>query len=132
MALVKVVDRVHVNPVLRQWWRKDDLVPNRARPHPYQAGVPAEYQQADRWFRLDTSLDPPPPWMLTGDLRVFSLALVQGKAPNRQWLVYAHSPLADRKAVGVTIPEYRQITIDIPVAGTFYQVAETTGTVEPL
>jgi len=132
MALVKAVDRVHVNPVLRQWWRKGDLVPNRARPHPYQAGIPAEYQQVDRWFRLDTSLDPPPPWKLTDDLRVFSLALVQGKAPNRQWLVYAHSPLADRKAVGVTIPDYKRITIDISVAGTFYQVAETTGTVEPL
>ena len=82
MALVKAVDRVHVNPVLRQWWRKGDLVPNRARPHPYQAEVPAEYRQADRWFRLDTSLDPPPPWKLTDDLRVFSLALVQGKAPE--------------------------------------------------
>jgi hypothetical protein len=52
--------------------------------------------------------------------------------PPQQWLVYAHSPLADRKAVSVIIPEYRQITIDIPVAGAFYQVVETTGTVEPL
>jgi hypothetical protein len=132
MALVKAVDRVHVDPVLRRWWRKGDLVPNRARPHPYQAAIPAEYRQADRWFRLDTSLDPPSPWKLTDDLRVFSLALVRGKAPHRQWLVYAHSPLAGRKAVGVTIPEYKQITIDIPVAGAFYQVAETTGTAEPL
>ena len=107
MALVKAVDRVHTQAVLRQWWRKGDLVPNRARPHPYQAGIPAEYQQADRWFRLDTALDPPSPWGLTTDLQVFSLALVQGKAPQRQWLVYAHSPLADRKAVSVTIPEYK-------------------------
>lgn len=132
MAIVKAVDRVHVNPVLRQWWRKGELVPNRAQPHPYRAGIPAEYQAADRWFRLDTAVDPPRPWKLTDDLRVFALALVQGKAPNRQWLVYAHCPLANRKAVGVTIPEYQQITIDIPVAGAFYQVAEKTGGVEPL
>ena len=98
MAIVKAVDRVHDTPVLRQWWRKGDLVPNRAHPHPYQADIPAEYQQADRWFRLDTALDPPPPWKLTTNLQIFSLALVRGKSPTRQWLVYAHAPLADRKA----------------------------------
>ena len=132
MAIVKSVDRVHTNPVLRQWWRKGELVPNRSHPHPYQAGIPVEYQQADRWFLLDTTLDPARPWTLATDLPVFSLALVQGKAPARQWLVYAHSPLADRKAVGVTIPDYKQITIDVPVAGAFYRVTEETGTVEAL
>ena len=96
------------------------------------AGIPAEYQQADRWFRLDTALDPPPPWKLGTDLQVFGLALVQGKAPTRQWLVYGHSPLIERKSVSVTIPRYKQITVDIPVAVAFYQVAETTGKVEPL
>ena len=40
---------------------------------------------------------------------------MQGKSPTRQWLVYAHSPLKDRKAVGVTIPDYKAVTIDVPV-----------------
>jgi len=132
LAIAGAVDRVYANPVLRQWWRKGELVPNHAHPHPYQAAIPAEYQQVDRWFLLDTTLDPARPWSLSTALPVFSLALIQGKAPNRQWLVYAHAPLGDRKAVGVTIPEYKQVAIDVPVAGVFYQVDEARGTAEPL
>lgn len=132
LAVAKAVDRVYADPVLRSWWRKGELVPNRAHPHPYQAGIPAEYQQADRWFLLDTSLDPARPWSLDTALPVFSLALMQGKAPDRQWLVYAHSPLGDRQAVGVTIPGYQQIAIDVPVAGAFYRVDEAQGTAEQL
>jgi hypothetical protein len=132
LALVKAVDRVHVDPVLHEWWRKGELVPNRAQVHPYQADIPAEYRDADRWFRLNTSVDPPQPWRLTDDLRVFSLALIQGQTPNRKWLIYAHSPLADRTSVSVTIPDYKPVTIDIPVAGRFYQVVESTGAAEPV
>jgi hypothetical protein len=132
MALVRAVDRVHTTSALREWWRSGVLVPNRAATHPYQANVPAEHRQADRWFRLDTALDPPRPWNLTTRLQVFALALVRGKAPNRQWLVYAHAPLGGKKAVPVTIPEYKPVALDIPVAGAFYQVAESAGTVEPL
>jgi hypothetical protein len=132
LAIAKAVDRVYANPVLRQWWQKGELVPNRAHAHPYQAGIPAEHQQADRWFLLDTSLDPPRPWSLGTALPVFSLALVQGNASARQWLVYAHAPLGDRKAVGVTIPGYKQIAIDVPVAGAFYWIDETKETAEQL
>ena len=107
-------------------------MPNRADSHPYQEAIPPEYRQADRWFLLDTSLDPARPWSLGTELPVFALALVQGKTPTRQWLVYAHSPLKDRKAVGVTIPDYKAVTIDVPVAGAFYQVDEARGTAEQL
>jgi hypothetical protein len=130
MAIAQAVDRVYASSVLRQWWQKGELVPNRAHPHPYQAGIPAEYQQADRWFLLDTTLDPPRPWSLATPLPVFSLALVQGTAPARQWLVYAHPPLGDRKAVGVTIPEYKSLVIDVPVAGAFIRIDEAKGTAE--
>jgi len=130
MAIAKAVDRVYASPVLRQWWRKGELVPNRAHPHPYQAGIPAAYQQADRWFLLDTTLDPARPWSLATPLPVFSLALVQGTAPTRQWLIYAHAPLGDRKAVGVTIPQYKSIVIDVPVAGAFFRIDEAKGTAE--
>jgi hypothetical protein len=51
-------------------------------PHPYQAGIPAEYQAVDRWFLLDTNLAPARPWSLTPALPVSSLALVQGTAPS--------------------------------------------------
>jgi hypothetical protein len=90
--------------------------------------MPKEYQDRDRWFLLDTSLDPPRPWKQETALPVFSLALVAGKAPERQWLVYAHSPLEDRKGVRITVPECGPVTVDVSVAGSFYVIDERTKT----
>jgi hypothetical protein len=73
---------------------------------------------------LDTSLDPPRPWALDTQLPVFALALVKGKAPQRQWLVYAHSPLADRAGVQVSVPGYRTVIMNVPVKGIFYLIDE--------
>jgi hypothetical protein len=132
LALAAAVDRVYTNTALRKWWRKGELVPNRARKHPYQAAIPTEYQGLDRWFALSTTLDPAEPWSLTTEIPVWALALVQGEAPERQWLIYAHSPLADRKDVGVTVPGHKEIRVDVPVAGAFYSVAETPAAVARL
>ena len=133
MAIVDAVDRVHVNPTLRQWWRKGTLVPNRAHKHHYQSGVPAEWQGEDRWFLLDANVNPSEyPWELFWEVRVFALALVQGEAPARQWLIYAHSPVKERKGVQVTIPGYRQIALDVSVGGSFYVVDEKTGGIKPV
>ena len=63
------------------------------------------------------------------ELPVFSLALVRGEEPNRNWLVYAHSPLGDRSGVKVTVPGYREITIDSAVGGSFHTVQEKTGAI---
>lgn len=132
LPIVAAVDRVHNNPTLKDFWRQGELVVNRAHPHPYQASVPKEYQKIDRWFLLDTSLDPPHPLELGNQLPVFSLALVKGRAPQRQWLVYAHSPLMGRDKVKVTIPDYQPVTINVAVAGSFYVVDEKTRQVQPV
>ncbi len=124
LPIVEAVDRVHRNSTLSEFWQKGELVPNRLHQHPYQSNVPVEFQNVDRWFMLDTSLDPPRPWELDTQLPVFALALVKGKAPQRQWLVYAHSPLADRTGVQVSVPGYRAVTMNIPVKGTFYLIDE--------
>jgi hypothetical protein len=58
------------------------------------------------------------------EVRVFALALVRDETPKRQWLVYAHSPLADRRDVELTIPEYGKITVDVSIGGSFYEVHE--------
>ncbi len=126
MAMVETVDRVHRNPTLVNWWCKGELVPNRAHHHFYQAAIPKEYQHADRWFLLEVDVNPPHPWGLSTQISVFALAMIQGKAPSRQWLVYAHSPLADRKGIKITIPDYHAITIDVAVTGSFYIVDEKT------
>lgn len=125
MAIVAAVDRVHDDPILRKWWRSGTLVPNRTHQHPYQSRVPAEYKDKDRWFLLDTSLDPPRPWKQETTLDVFALALVHGTKPNREWLVYAHAPRGEKKAVCVTIPDSDMaVSIDVPVGGTFHVVKE--------
>ena len=130
MAIAQAVDRVHTNPILRHWWRKGELVPNRAHKHPYQAAVPEEYRDEDRWFLLDTNLDAERPWNLETQIRVFSLALVQGEKPYRRWLVYAHSPLKNRKNVKITVPDYRELSVDVSVAGSFYLIDEKGGRVK--
>lgn len=129
MALVECCDRVHQNATLREFWRKGELVPNRAHAHPYQAGIPEEWKGVDRWFLLDASPNPKEfPWELHWEVPVFSLALVRGQAPERQWLVYAHAPTGERKGVKITVPEYREITVDVAVGGSFYLIEEKNGT----
>ncbi len=125
MALVHAVDRVYENPILKQWWRHGELVPNRAHDHPYQAGIPAEYKDEDRWFLLDADVNAQEfPWELHWPVNVFSLALVRGKAPVRKWLVYAHSPRCDRASVKLRVPGYKDIVVDVSVGGSFYLVDE--------
>jgi hypothetical protein len=124
-ALASAVDRVHTEATLREFWRRGELVPNRAHEHPYQAAIPSEYRPVDRWFLLDADVNPQQyPWPLSQEIAVFSLALKLGQPPARRWLVYAHSPLQDRQGVKIRVPEYREVTIDVPVGGAFYLIEE--------
>ncbi len=118
--------------ILEQFWRDGELVPNPAAEHPYQVNVPAEYRNETRWFLLSTSLDPPRPWKLNAELPVFSLALTRGRAPSREWLVYAHSPLGARSGVSITIPGFGPISTAVTVGGSFYVVSEQNRQVRPL
>ena len=132
LQTVRAVDRLYAGGTLEEFWRFGRLVPNRAHRHPYQEAVPEKYAEVHRWFLLDTSLDPPRPWKHQTNLPVFSLALVRGEKPARRWLLYAHSPLADRKGVRITIPGGRRATVDVPRAGAFYRVEEAGGRVSPI
>jgi hypothetical protein len=123
-ALANDIDHIYQNDTLKYFWRKGTLVPNRAHQHPYQTAIPEEYKKEDRWYLLDTNLDPPRPWKLDTEIPVYSIAFVDGAKGNRRWLVYAHSPLQDRNNVEITIPDYGKITVDVPVAGAFYTVDE--------
>lgn len=127
-AVMAAVDRVHRSPTLTAFWRTGTSVENRA--NPYLSGKAAEYKEANPWFLLDTSLDPPKPWRADTTLPVFALALATGESPERRWLVYAHAPLGERTGVQVTIPDGKAVTIDVPIAGAFYLVDEKTGAVQ--
>ncbi len=132
LPIMQAVDRVHKVSILEQFWRDGELIPNPTADHPYQVNVPVEYRNETRWFLLNTSLDPPRPWKLNTELPVFALALARGRAPSREWLVYAHSPLAPRSGVSITIPAYGPIRADVPVTGAFYLVSEQNRQVKAL
>ena len=121
-AFLASVDEVHTNEELRRFWRDSALVENRAYEHPYVSAIPPEMRAAPRWFLLTTTLDPPRPWRLSTEIPVFAIARVREAGTQREWLVYAHSPLADRKKVRVLIPSLGWIAIDVPVGGAFYHV----------
>ncbi len=124
--LLASVDRIYESETLARFWRRGSLVPNRAHPHPFQSRIPNECQDRDRWFALETSVDPPRPWSMQTDIPVFSLALVTGQVPQRRWLLYAHSPLKDRRDVEITIPGFGVVTVDVPRAGAFHTINEPT------
>ena len=76
----------------------------------------------DRWFLLDTNLDPQRPWKQKTNIPVFSMAMLQDEKGAEQWLVYAHSPLEDRQDVTIIVPEFGKVTVDVPCAGAFYLI----------
>ena len=130
--LLFAANRVYTDTMLEEFWRYGKLVPNRAHHHPYQEEIPEKYRDVDRWFLLDTNLDAQRPWEKYTNIPVFSLALVRGDKETRRWLVYAHSPLEDRKDVTITVPDFGKITVDVPRSGAFYLVKEYGGTVMPV
>ena len=123
--LLFAVDRIYADATLQEFWRHGKLVPNREHRHPYQEDIPQKYRDLDRWFLLETNLDPKRPWEQKTNIPVFSLALLRGEKGTRRWLVYAHSPLEDRHDVKITIPEFDDVTIDVPRAGVFYLLEES-------
>ena len=129
LALVRAVDEIHASPRLQKFWRAGELVENPSHPHPYQENIPAEYAAKPRWFMLDNSLEPKRPWTLMTEIPLFSLALVLGKAPNREWLIYAHAPSGKQAKVSVSLPGYGMLDIQGEPAGLYYQVLEKSKTV---
>jgi hypothetical protein len=130
--LLFAIDRIYADATLVEFWRYGTLVPNRAHRHPYQENVPEKYRGIDRWFLLDTNLDPPRPWVHKTNIPVFSMALMQGLADKRRWLLYAHSPLEDRRDVTITVPGFGAATVDVPRAGAFYLIDEADRTTAPV
>ena len=124
LETVRAVDRVWSNKTLSAFWRHGRLVANTAHESPYRTDIPERYKNADRWFALDTSLDSPRPWNMQTELPVFSLALVQGERGSRRWLLYAHAPIEERRGVEIRIPEYKNVSVDVPRAGAFYLLTE--------
>ena len=129
-TIIRAVDLVHRDPVLRRFWRKGALVVNPGVANPVTHGIPEPLRGEDRWYGLPTSLDPPQPWNLDTRLPVYALARVIGESPRREWLLYAHAPIGEnQKQVEIALPGYKAVSVDVDVAGSFYHVRETDGSV---
>lgn len=129
--LISIVEKIHNSEELTEFWRDGELVPNRDYSHPYQTNVPTKYANVDRWFLLNTSLDPVRPWKLDTALPVFSVAFKLGQVGERRWLLYAHSPLQYRPAVRITIPDYGDVVVNVPREGAFFTYSEATPVIPP-
>lgn len=157
LALTKVVDRVHDQPVLKDFWQNGSLVENPVGRHPFQAVTMAkDYFDEDirtkydigRWFHLYSNLDEPNRVDQNDDgikdgfrdfddsnpttkaatnveIPVFSMSLIKGEAPNREWLVYTYSPKQDRTGITVTVPEFGDILVNPRQIGSFYHLKES-------
>lgn len=122
--VLDAVGRVHENPTLRRFWRQGHLVANPVGGDPYQAALTPELASRRRWFLLDSPANPPRPWQLTTPLAVYSLALVCGRAPHREWLLYAFSPLQLSGTVPVQIPGGPRVVIAAAQRGAFTRIEE--------
>jgi hypothetical protein len=136
--VVAAVDQVHDLPVLSEFWEQGRPVANSTFQHPWQSALPDELRGVDRWYALNTSVDPWPgreqdpnaPLKLDfGEFKdrvvpVWAQAQVLGEAPNRRWLVFAYAPRAERKGVVIHVPEYGPVTLDVPQAGVYAMVTE--------
>lgn len=132
MQILNAVDKVYKNKILEKFWRNGELIANRNGQHPHQSDVPEEYKGRDRWFLLDTNLDPKKPWNLETEIPVFSLALLLGRKPAREWLLYAFAPLSNCRNIVVQIPEYKKVEIIADYVGRFYHVQEQFDTVSQI
>ena len=136
--VVQAVDTVNNSEVLAEFWRNGELVPNTTQEHPHQSDLPEAMVDADRWFALNTSLDPwrphdvVPAQILPLEFKVWALAIRTGDAPNRRWLIYAHAPLGDEQGVEVEVPDYGKVTMDVARGGSYFVVDEAAGTAEAL
>jgi hypothetical protein len=124
-AIMDAVDNVHNDPVLKRFWQYGTLVENTSHTHPFQIEIPTEFASRSRWFQLNTNLDPARPWLLTTEIPVFAIARLIGTSPNREWLLYAHSPVQNRTNVVITLPGYGTVTTNVPQEGKFIHIEET-------
>ena len=132
MALVEVVDRIHLDTNLRYWWQSGELVVNPKYGHPYQDSVPTKYLEQSRWFLLDANINPPRPWQLSTKLQVYAIALERTVKDTREWLIYAHAPLGDRNNVVLALPGFGEVAVDVAVEGSYFVVDELTGRANPI
>lgn len=126
---VGLVTFTYMSETVKRFWQYGELVENRFQLHPHRSKVPEKDQNVTRWYFLDTSLNKSHPWTLSTEIPVSAIALKIGEKPDEEWLLYAFSPLGDLESVDIVIPEYKAVTVEVPIYGAFYHVTRNSITV---
>ncbi len=122
--IIDSVEMIHNNTMLHRFWREGKLLANDNYSNPNNSAIPTQYQDAQRWFMLDVDANPQQPWDSSDQIAVWAIALEVGKAPEREWLLYAQSPSGDQHDIAVTIPGYESVIVDSNTEGAFYVINE--------
>jgi hypothetical protein len=129
-SLSNAIRMTHEQPVLKRFWQSGRLLANTTGKHPYDVALPDRLRDAQRWYLLDSNLNPVRPWKLDTALRIYALAIEAGAAPTREWLIYAFAPLDKRTNTTVAIPDGPRVVIAASDAGCFVLVHEASLSVE--
>jgi len=135
--IVDAVDEVHVNSTLERFWKYSEPILLTDIPHPWQYSD--EYwpelfynnNERMRWYQLQNNLTYTPTssdnYSTIHDriFNVWIMANLMGSPPEREWLIYAHTPLAEEEIVEAELPGYGNITLTAKRGGTYYLVRES-------
>ena len=131
---MSAVDRVWANDTLSRFWRDSELVSLEDVTHPFTSEQIPGFESSKRWYFLRNNLDnyldggalvtpcyyddASRKWIFNlhptnpvyagcpNDIRSFAVARQRGVAPNREWLIYAFTPVAAAADSQVTFPNY--------------------------
>jgi hypothetical protein len=135
--IVDATDEVHVNPTLRKFWEYSEPVLLTDIPHPWKYNdehwpelFPYNNERM-RWYQLPNDVTYEPvsddeySTMREKTFNVWIMANVMGTSPDREWLIYAYTPLEEEMEVTAQLPEYGDVTLTVKRGGTYYLVRES-------
>jgi hypothetical protein len=135
--IVDAIDEIHVNSTLERFWKYSEPVLLTDIPHPWQYNdefwpeLFYNNNERMRWYQLKNNITYTPG--LSDDFssintkiyNVWIMANVMGTSPEREWLVFAYTPLQAEMNVTAELPGYGDITITAKRGGTYYLVRES-------
>ncbi len=136
---IDAVDEVHLNPTLEHFWKYSEPVLLTDIPHPWKYNdefwpeLFPDNNKRMRWYQLPNDVTYTPvaddkySTMRPHIFNVWIMANVMGTSPNREWLIFAYTPLVAEIEVTAELPGYPEdeITITAKRGGTYYLVRES-------
>jgi hypothetical protein len=135
--VVDAIDEIHLNPTLERFWKYSEPVLLTDIPHPYSEDdefwpeLFPDNNERMRWYQLPNDITYKPgysdDWSSIHEktFNVWIMANVMGTSPEREWLIFAYTPLEEEIDVEAEIPEYGTINLTAKRGGTYYLVRES-------